>query len=92
MTCTSQHFGAPSQCNCLLPISFLNELDESLRSINEVLQALNLFESILDPLAVGGRPVIEMDRDQLSAWLRILNSVLLTRLSTAQAAVTHAMQ
>jgi hypothetical protein len=92
MSRTNGEIGAASRCTCPLPSGFLNELDENLRSINEILQALQLFETILDPAVSGGRPIIEIYRDDLSAWLSILNSAFLTRLSAAQTAVTHAMQ
>lgn len=80
------------RCTCNLPDGFLHEMDDSLRSLSEVTQSLNLIESLLDPLATGGRPVIEVDREQLSALLRILNSAFSSKLNAAHDALHTAMQ
>ncbi|RYF31007.1 MAG: hypothetical protein EOO23_03780 [Comamonadaceae bacterium] len=88
----TDHRNASSYCTCNLPIGFFHELDNSLRSISEVIQALDLIEALLDPLPTGGRPMLEMDREQLSALLRILNNACSSSLSVARNALDTAMQ
>lgn len=91
MSCTSTQSGH-MLCACNLPQNLLHELDDSLRGISDVLQALTMFESLIDPLTTGGRQVIEVDRDQLSSWLRTLNGGFQLRLTAAQTAIKDVIQ
>ena len=67
-----------------LPGDLLQNLEDQLRSLGEVLTAMDFLESQIDPQMMSGRPMVEIDRGQLCTMLRLLNGLFFERLSAAQ--------
>jgi hypothetical protein len=89
-TTNQQNPSAP--CDCNLQEAVFHRIDESLRSITDVTLALDLVATLIDPLESGGRFVLEIERDQLSALVRIFNGLISTKLSDAQNALHTVIQ
>ena len=67
-----------------LPGNLLQNLEDQLRSLGEVLTAMDFLETQIDPQMMSGKPLVEIDRGQLCTMLRLLNGLFSERLSAAQ--------
>lgn len=67
-----------------LPENFHSDMEDELRGMGDALQSMDFLESLIDPLMLSGQPMFELDREGLSAYLRIVNGHFFTRLTAAQ--------
>ncbi len=67
-----------------LPENFHSDMEDELRGMGDALQSMDFLESLIDPIMLSGQPMFELDREGLSAYLRIVNGHFYTRLNAAQ--------
>lgn len=85
-TCSNTGASAPaSPYNyTVLPENFQSDMEDELRGMGDALQSMDFLESLIDPIMLSGQPMFELDREGLSAYLRIVNGHFYTRLNAAQ--------
>lgn len=87
-TCTCSTTGADAPTTPFnytpLPENFHSDMEDELRGMGDALQSMDFLESLIDPIMMSGKPMFELDREGLSAYLRIVNGHFFTRLTAAQ--------
>ncbi len=85
-TCSNPGASAPHPAYkyTALPENFHSDMEDELRGMGDALQSMDFLESLIDPIMMSGQPMFELDREGLSAYLRIVNGHFFTRLTAAQ--------